>query len=143
MEKGAKWIDDQTRNRTKVLGDLEEDVLASLWEIGSGNVKQIHEHLNKVRKSAVTTVATVLDRLHQKGLVERELHKAGGIRYEYKPAMSRKQFETAVVGNIFDRLFETFGESAVNYLIQNIEIEDPETIEELRKTLERLVKETD
>jgi len=145
MENGDDWIDFQPHKQdlTKVLGDLEADIMTSVWEIQSGNVKQIHEHLNKYRKAAITTVATVLDRLHGKGLVERELVKRGGIRYEYRPAMSRKQFESTVVRNIFKGLFETFGDSAINYLLQNIQIEDQETLDELRKNLEQLKEETD
>ncbi|MCW4049590.1 MAG: BlaI/MecI/CopY family transcriptional regulator [Candidatus Bathyarchaeota archaeon] len=145
MEKGADWIDFQPHKQdlTKVLGDLEADIMKSIWELQSGNVKQIHEHLNKERKAAITTVATVLDRLYGKGLVERELVKEKGIRYEYKPAMTRIQFETTVVRNIFKGLFESFGESAINYLIENTGIQDQETIEELKRNIEKLKEEAE
>lgn len=145
MAKGIDWIDFNPNkdDLAKVLGNLEADVMKVVWEIGSGDVKIIHEHLNRERKAAITTVATVLDRLYGKGLVERDLVKESGVRYEYRPAMSRKQFEGAVVRNVFKGLFETFGDSAINYLVQNAGILDQEAVEELRRNLEKLKEETE
>jgi predicted transcriptional regulator len=143
MNSYSDWIDFQPHkdDLTKVLGDLEADIMKTVWEIESGNVKTIHEHLNKERKAAITTIATVLDRLHSKGLVQRELIKEGGIRYIYTPAMTRIQFNSTVVRNVLRGLFESFGESAISYLVQSTGIEDEETAEELRKTLEKLKEE--
>ena len=98
----------------------------------------MHKHLNKERTAAITTIATVLDRLHSKGLVNRELVKEGGIRYVYTPAMTRIQFNSIVVRNVLRGLFESFGESAISYLVQSTGIEDEETAEELKKSLEKL-----
>jgi len=143
MDEGAGWIEFQPHKKdlAKVLGDLEADVMKCVWEIQCGNVKEIHRRLNMERKAAVTTVATVLDRLHGKGLVKRELFKEGGIRYEYSPSMSRQQFESTVVSNVFKGLFETFGDSAIIYLVQSTGIQEKNRIDEIRKNLERLKEE--
>jgi predicted transcriptional regulator len=137
MVESGDWIDfhPNKEDLAKVLGGLEADIMRAVWERGPGDVKTIHQRLAEERRVAVTTIATVLDRLHSKGLVERELVKGGGIRYEYRAAMSRKQFEGAVVRNVFKGLFETFGESAVNYLVQNAEALDRDALEELRRNL--------
>lgn len=139
----ANWIDFQPHKKdlNKVLGELEAEIMSSVWKVKSGNVKDIHENLNKTRKTAITTVATVLDRLHAKGLVKRELIKKGGIRYIYQPSMTRTQFENTIVRNVFKGLFESFGDSAINYLVQSTGIENEETIEELRKHLEKFKEE--
>jgi predicted transcriptional regulator len=138
-----EWIDFQPHKEdlSKVLGDLEADIMKTIWTIQKGDVKSIHKQLNKERKAAITTVATVLDRLHDKGLVQRELVKEGGVRYIYKPAMTRNQFESTVVSNVLRGLFESFGESAISYLIQTTGLEDEEAAEELRKRLEKLKEE--
>ena len=70
-----------------------------------------------------------------------ELVKEGGIRYVYTPAMTRIQFNSTVVRNVLRGLFESFGESAISYLIQSTGIEDEETSEDLRKSLEKLKEE--
>ena len=136
------WIDFQPHKQdlSKVLGDLEADIMKTIWTTQSGDVKTIHKELNKERKAAITTVATVLARLHKKGLVQRELVKEGGVHYVYSPAMTRVQFESTVVSNVLRGLFESFGESAISYLVQTTGIEDEEA-EELRKQLIRLKEE--
>ena len=141
MSDDPEWIDFQPHKEDlgKVLGDLEADIMKTIWTIQSGDVKTIHKHLNEERSAAVTTVATVLDRLHAKGLVERELVKEGGIRYVYSPAMSRNQFDSTVVRNVLRGLFESFRESAISYLVTGIE--DEERAEEIRKNLEKLKEE--
>ena len=143
MSRDPDWIDFQPHKQdlSKVLGDLEADIMKTIWTTQKGDVKTIHKQLNKERKAAVTTVATVLDRLHDKGLVQRELVKEGGVRYVYSPAMTRNQFESTVVSNVLRGLFESFGESAISYLIQNTGMEDEEAAEELRKRLEKLKEE--
>ncbi len=143
MSVDPDWIDFQPHKEDlgKVLGDLEADIMKTVWTIESGDVKTIHRHLNKERKAAVTTVATVLDRLYAKGLVERELVKEGGVHYVYYPSMTRSQFDSTVVRNVLRGLFESFGESAVSYLVQSAGIEDDETAEKLRKRLEQLKEE--
>jgi predicted transcriptional regulator len=135
-----EWIDFQPHKEdlSKVLGDLEADIMKTIWTIQSGDVKTIHKHLNMERKAAVTTVATVLDRLHAKGLVQRELVKEGGIRYVYSPVMTRPQFDSTVVRNVFKGLLESFGESAISYLVQSTGIEDKEVTEALKKRLEQI-----
>ena len=143
MSSGTDWIDFQPHKQDlgKVLGDLEADIMRTIWNIQSGDVKTIHREINKERKAAVTTVATVLDRLHRKGLVKRTLVKGAGVRYVYRPAMTRNQFDSTIVRNVFKGLFESFGESAISYLAQTTGIEDQEALEELRKKLEQLMEE--
>ena len=143
MSSDPDWIDFQPHKEdlTKVLGDLEADIMKTIWNIESGDVKTIHKHLTKERKAAVTTVATVLDRLHEKNLVQRELVKKGGIRYIYKPSMTRTQFDSTVVSNVLRGLFESFGESAISYLVQTTGIEDETTAVNLRKRLKKLKEE--
>jgi predicted transcriptional regulator len=145
MVEETRWIDFQPHKEdlSKVLGDLEAVVMRALWEIHSGNVREIHELVNRERKAAVTTIATILDRLHSKGLVERGLVKTGNIHYKYSPSMTRKQFEGTVVRNVFKGLFETFGDSAISYLVQSTGIEDEATIEEIVRNLNRLKEESE
>ncbi len=131
----------KNKNLTKVLGDLEADLMETLWSLEAGNVKEIHSEVQKKRKVAVTTVATVLDRLNEKGFVERELKKGTGVYYEYKPTATKKQFERNVVESVLGGLFETFGESTVSYLADEAGIVDEAALGKLRLHLERLKSE--
>lgn len=138
--KGENWITfkPSESDLTKVLGDLESLTMQSLWKIKSANVKRIHQEINRTHRVAVTTVATVLDRLHTKGLVDRELKKGKGLYYEYRPTLTQTQFEKNIVRSVFKGLFEAFGDLAVAYLIDNTPISDPKQAEELRRHIEKL-----
>ena len=66
--------------------------------------------------------------------------KESGVRYVYSPAMTRSQFDSTVVRNVFKGLFESFGESAISYLVENTGV-DEKSAEELKKQLEKLKEE--
>jgi len=121
----------------KVLGDLEADIAEALWRLGPSSVKKIQVEVSKQREVAVTTVATVLDRLYEKGIVERELKKGRGVYYEYRPALTRRQFERSVIGGVLTSLLRTFGDSAISYMLESMELSE-EKKAELRRYLERL-----
>src|SRR5437764_12201095 len=71
------------------LGDLESAVMAVLWESGEPvTVRETLERLDTPKKLAYTTVMTVMDNLHRKGWVRRELH---GKAYYYEPLTSREE----------------------------------------------------
>jgi predicted transcriptional regulator len=71
------------------LGDLEAAVMAVLWRVEEPvKVRDVLEQLNTTRNLAYTTVMTVLDNLHRKQWVHRELD---GKAYRYEPAFSQEQ----------------------------------------------------
>jgi len=143
MTKNTQWVEFKPHEKklTKVLGDLEADIMEALWKLQLGHVKEIHKEVSQKRKVAITTVATVLDRLYEKGLVERDLKKSKGLHYEYMPTITKKQFEKTVVRSVFEGLFETFGDSAISYLVNRARIKDKRALEEFKRHLERLKQE--
>lgn len=71
----------------KPLGELETAVLSELWK--SSEPLSVRDVLARVKRQptlAYTTVLTVLDRLHDKGLVAREKE---GKAFLYRPTVSR------------------------------------------------------
>ena len=139
MMENSRWIDFQPYKKDirKVLGDLEAAVMEATWQLEKGDVKTIHTRVNKERKVAVTTVATILDRLHKKGLVKRKLLTTYSLRYEYYPALTKAEFENAVVRDVFKGLLETFEETTIYYLVNELGLENKGKIEEMRKSLKK------
>ena len=71
------------------LGQLEAAVMERLWSWDRPVlVREVLEDLQRDRPLAYTTVMTVLDNLHRKGLVLREKR---GRAYAYVPTRSRAQ----------------------------------------------------
>lgn len=71
------------------LGQLEAAVMQHLWSAGEPvSVRGMLETLIQERPLAYTTVMTVMDNLHSKGLVVREKQ---GKAYLYTPATTREE----------------------------------------------------
>ena len=99
-----------------ILSPLEQDILKVIWPNKKMRVRSIYDRLKGKRKLALSSVAVLLDRLHEQGIVGREVETGrGGIRYIYYPTADRKAFEKSVVENAVDKLIKNFGPTAVSY----------------------------
>lgn len=120
------------------LGDLEATVLQRLWETdGSLSVKEFQRKISKSRPVAVTTVATILDRLYRKGIVARQLIKEGGPHYVYSARVTEDQFKHVVVHNVMGALLRGFNDVTVAYLTDRM-ADGPEDRRVISKYLKRL-----
>jgi predicted transcriptional regulator len=71
-------------------GELEAAVMDRIWAHGRPvNVREILEDLRQERTIAYTTVMTVMDNLHKKGVLQR---KRTGRAYVYEPVASRESY---------------------------------------------------
>jgi len=103
------------------LGDLEAILLQEFWETGRPlSVRELQDRVSKNRPVAVTTVATILDRLYGKGIVSRKLVKEGGPHYEYSARLTEDQFKHVVVHNVMGALLRGFNEVTVAYLAEKM-----------------------
>lgn len=79
-------------------GALEHDVLEALWASDRGLAPgEVLERLGA--DLAYTSVATVLSRLHTKGLVERRMH---GRAYRYRAAVSEGEMVARSIGTALE-----------------------------------------
>jgi len=104
------------------------------------SVKEFHDRISRSRKVAVTTVATILDRLYRKGMMSRKLVKEGGPHYLYSARVSEDQFKHAVVNNVMGTLLRGFNEVTVAYLAEKM-ADKPEDHRIIWKYLNRLKSE--
>ena len=98
------------------LSPLEAKVLHALWKKESAKVRDLHLIVKKDQEVALTSIAVILDRLHQKNLVTRTAKTGrGGYHYIYSPAFSQKDFEYSMMDNFVEKMINTFGKSAIAY----------------------------
>ncbi|WP_155360451.1 BlaI/MecI/CopY family transcriptional regulator [Acrocarpospora macrocephala] len=72
------------------LGDLESVIMDRLWASRRpASVRTVLEELRREREIAYTTVMTVMDNLHTKGLLRR---KPVGRAYVYEPVASKEAY---------------------------------------------------
>lgn len=82
------------------LGDLEAAVMNVLWDAAEPlKVRDVLEQLDTGRPLAYTTVMTVLDNLHRKQWVERELN---GKAYKYEATFSREEASARALRDVLD-----------------------------------------
>lgn len=81
--------------RIKGLGDLEADIMDRLWSHGAPvTVRQVLDVLLVDRALAYTTVMTVMDNLHRKEWLVREMT---GRAWVYRPASTREQYSAVLM----------------------------------------------
>jgi len=113
-------------------------MLEELWETGSPlSVREFHDKIRSIRPVAVTTVATILDRLYRKGLLSRKLVKEGGPHYLYSSRLSKDEFKHVVVNNVMGALLRGFNDMTVAYLADRM-ADKPEDRRIISKYLDRL-----
>lgn len=77
------------------LGELEDAVMTRVWKWNRPvTVREVLEDLQKERSIAYTTVMTVMDNLHQKGWLRREVE---GRAYRYAAVSTRAAYSAALM----------------------------------------------
>ena len=97
------------------LTPLELEIMNVLWETGPANVQTVQSAL-PTRQLAYTTVQTMLNVLHRKGKVNRQLKDRA---YLYRPVLSRKKAVTQAVGDMLERFFGGSADSLVLNLVES------------------------
>ena len=118
------------RRKAEHLTPLELEIMHVLWEHGAANVQTVQRNLK--RELAYTTVQTVLNILHRKSKVQRELKDRA---YFYKPVVSRSHVTGEHMSDILDRLFGGSAESLVMSLLETKHL-TPKKLARLQKLLE-------
>ena len=95
------------------LAPLELDCMNALWRLGQATVRDIHAALAVTRPRAYTTIMTILDRLAQKGIVERQKF---GRAWLYKPHLSAQQARTHAVARLVEGFFQGSTEALATHL---------------------------
>ncbi|HET6855585.1 MAG TPA: BlaI/MecI/CopY family transcriptional regulator [Streptomyces sp.] len=83
------------------LGELEDAVMTRVWQWNRPvTVREVLEDLQKERSIAYTTVMTVMDNLHQKGWVRREVD---GRAYRYTSVSTRAAYSAALMNEAWSQ----------------------------------------
>jgi predicted transcriptional regulator len=114
------------------LGDLQHAIMAVLWERGEASAAEVHEALRKARGLALTTIATMLRKMEDKGVVA---HRASGRQFLYRPTVSEDQVRRSMVGELVERLFGGDPKALVAHLVSEHEIE-PGELPRLRRRVD-------
>jgi predicted transcriptional regulator len=90
------------RDASRVLGDLELEVMEVLWDEAPLVVREVQRRVSRGRL-AYTTIMTTLDRLFKKRLLTREKL---GLAFTYRPAIDRDEYRRRIVEAAVTPLFD-------------------------------------
>ena len=113
------------------LTPLEFEIMNVLWHTGPANVQTVQSRLEG-RSLAYTTVQTMLNVLHRKGKVKRQLKDRA---YVYRPVFSRQKAVQKAVGEMLDRFFAGSADGLVLSLLETRKL-TPEKLARLQKLVE-------
>lgn len=118
--------------KAKIPGELEMEVLDILWQYGDCSVSDIFEKLKIKRKIAYTTIATVLQRLYNKGQVDRE-ERAN--HYIYTPRFNKKTYSLRLIKNFLNGFINNFGDVAIASFAESLDLLPKKKRDDLLKLL--------
>lgn len=120
-------------NPASGLGELESAVMEILWERGELSTPEVFDLVGKPRNLAYTTILTVLQRLHRKGLAAR---RGAGKLHVYRSAISRDAFAVQRGHDLAGTLVQ-LGSAGVAAFFAEAERLDPELVALLRAQIEQ------
>ncbi|NOK19726.1 BlaI/MecI/CopY family transcriptional regulator [Corallococcus carmarthensis] len=92
------------------LGTLEAAVMKVVWKQSPVTAREVCDRMTGRAERAYTTIMTTMDRLHRKGLLERE---KDGLAWRYTPALSQPEFEKALADGLAADILQSHGETAL------------------------------
>ncbi len=116
-----------------LLGELQRDVMRVAWSRGTVSVRDVYEELAASRPLAYNTVLTVMTRLADKGILERE-HRGQAHFYRAAQRGQRGFLREHVRRSIRD-LLERHGDLAVAEFVDELCAGDAEKLASLEARL--------
>lgn len=103
--------------KTASLGALEKKIMEVIWRRGKTSVRDVLIGL-RAEKLAYTTIATIIQRLYNKGLLER---KEEGRGYIYFPKLSKESYSKKIAKSFIKSFVHSFGDAAIASFAESIE----------------------
>ena len=113
-------------------GDLQAEVMAIVWELGEAKVEDVRQKQPSRKRSAYTTVQTVMQRLYERGLLTRERK---GNAWVYKPAFAEGEY---LARSIEERLAEASEPARLEALVNLVDRLPPGELDELARYAARI-----
>ncbi len=115
------------------LGALQFAIMRVLWARGEAGSSEVYRALLDERGLAPTTIATMLRKMEDKGVVS---HRAEGRQFLYRAVVSESEVKESMVDDLVERLFGGDPAALVSHLISDERIDEHE-LDQLRQYLDQ------
>lgn len=100
------------------ISKLEHQTMNVVWDLKQCTIKEVHEIMTHKKKVAYTTIATILLRLHKKGLVIRKMDRT---IYYYSPKITKEKYSNNLISSFFKNTVDSLGDVAIPSFAESIE----------------------
>ncbi|MCZ8532168.1 BlaI/MecI/CopY family transcriptional regulator [Psychrobacillus psychrodurans] len=121
----------------RFFGPLEAKIMDILWNDVEMTIKDVQQVLDKEKMTNFNTVMTVMNRLVEKGILEK---RAEGRSSLYKPVQSRVEFLTQQSKEMTNELMDEFGNVVVSHMLDALEDVDDDLVAKLEQKIKELKK---
>jgi predicted transcriptional regulator len=106
-------------------GDLQAEVMAAVWKLGEAKVEDVRSLQPPRRRSAYTTIQTVMNRLVDRGLLTR---RRKGNAYAYRARYEEADYLTRSIGGRLRRVAPETRQEVLLNLVGELGEEDAEVL---------------
>ena len=124
-------------SQTKKLTPVEWEIMDCVWTLGDKvAVREVVKHAFPNGKKAYTTVQTIMNTLHVKGMLERQ--KIGNINY-FSPTNSQHNMMKQELTQFISRVFDGSIQKLADFLLdsEDLSLQEIQTIKDLIEQKEK------
>lgn len=104
--------------KIKSLSELEQEVMNIVWEFDACSVRDVLKQISEKKPLAYTTVATILHRLYEKGLVVR---KDKDFAVHYVAKVSKESYSNSMAKSFIQKFVSVFGDMAIASFAESVD----------------------
>ncbi|MGO4544077.1 BlaI/MecI/CopY family transcriptional regulator [Paenibacillus sp. 2TAB23] len=121
----------------RFFGSLEAKIMDILWNAEELSIKEVQIRLEKEKQINFNTVMTVMNRLVEKGILQKRLE---GRLSLFCPTATKESFIEEQSKRLTENLLDEFGGVVINHMIDAIKEVDQTLIDKLESKLRQLKK---
>jgi BlaI family penicillinase repressor len=116
------------------LGKVELEIYQIVVRLGTASVQDVVNEINRDRKTAYTSVMTLMKNLADKGFLSFE---KSGKKYLYRPKVAPEDLQQSLLERTLDRVFEGSAVDLVQSLVNSERVSTDELVQ-IRKLLDEM-----
>lgn len=122
---------------SRFFGPLEAKIMELLWRADELSIKEVQQRLEQEKPVNFNTVMTVMNRLVDKGFLEKRHQGRLSI---FRPTQSKEQFIEEQSKKLTENLLDEFGGVVINHMLDSLKDVDQSLLEKLEQKIHQLKK---
>jgi predicted transcriptional regulator len=125
----------------RFFGSLQARIMEIMWRSEQVSIKEVHSRLNEESPLALNTVMTVMKRLEEKGILQKQTAGRGKTRLTlFRTVQTKEEFLAEQAKTVTQGLIKEFGDLVVSYMVDAMEEADPLLLQKLEQKLKDIKK---